>query len=758
VEDYGNVDQLNLFADSLWRTGATIVAFRPLGHRPIERVLDNTDRQHVKFDGPWFDSTSPIYFGSQLDDVPYKFAIAATTETARARFRPYIPKTDYYPVYCWARDGADRVAQTYRVRHAGGLTEITVDHRAVGKGWVFLGEYYLTQGWDNYVEITNKVDDPILADGRHVVVADAIRFGNGMGDANRGGGISGFPREEEASRYWVDRMLPVGAPPIHDTFEGSDQNTNVGAPPRMAAYMNREAFGSFTDRIYLGFHTNAVGGRGAVGLFCKDPDKRPDGQVEFAELVARQLNEDMTTTRSVRWPTNWTIHKKLTDSHINFGEIRRDALNNEMCATILEVAFHDNALDAMLIRDPRFRQLVADSATKAILRFLKAQKAALVADDLPPDAPVLLSAIALTSQSICLKWRTAHDGTTPMRPIRGYRIYHSVDGFAFGSAVEVGETTGVIIDNLKPAIPHFFKVCALNECGESRPSEVLGAWSGEFTTAPRHLIVYGFTTFSEDVVVSQTVHAGLGSPLRGGGEFVRIIPRKMNARNYVAHWGRALASAGAGFDSCTMEGLQELDSIPASYSAVMLALGKQSPTDWECDETTLRSLEKFREGGGALVLSGTNLIKCLEKSMKQSYSEPSKKRLPRIDWLTVRATTESLSASLVTWRGLDRTKAVDYVLDSGEGDAYRATGCDGLQLPKASVLMTYSGDKDQASMLLLKRTSSKGPVMLAGFPLECVQPAEQRASLFRQIEALIGKPQPTAKPTSAKSRQKAGKR
>jgi hypothetical protein len=140
VEDYGNVDQLNLFADSLWRTGATIVAFRPLGHQPIERVLDNTDRQHVKFDGPWFDSTSPIYFGSPLDDVPYKFAIAATTETARARFRPYIPKTDYYPVYCWARDGADRVAQTYRVRHAGGLTEITVDHRAVGKGWVFLGE------------------------------------------------------------------------------------------------------------------------------------------------------------------------------------------------------------------------------------------------------------------------------------------------------------------------------------------------------------------------------------------------------------------------------------------------------------------------------------------------------------------------------------------------------------------------------------------------------------------------------------------
>ena len=30
-----------------------------------------------------------------------------------------------------------------------------------------------------------------------------IRFGNGMGDIDRGGGVSGLPREDEAGLYWV---------------------------------------------------------------------------------------------------------------------------------------------------------------------------------------------------------------------------------------------------------------------------------------------------------------------------------------------------------------------------------------------------------------------------------------------------------------------------------------------------------------------------------------------------------------------------
>lgn len=741
VEDYGNLDQLNLFADVLWRTGATIVPFRPLGNQPVERVLDNSSRQHVQFQGAWYDSRSPMYYGTVCDEVPYKFAIAETSETALARYRPYLPKGDFYPVYCWARDGADRVPQLYRIRHAGGTTEVRVDHRAVGKGWVYLGEFYFRQGWEGYVEISNKVDDPALADGSHVVIADAIRFGNGRGDVNRGGGSSGYSREEEASRYWVERMLPVGAPPIFEPNETSDQNNNVGAPPRMAAFMNREHHGDFFDRIYLGFHTNAVGGRGAVGLFNTDPDKRPDRQVEFAQIVAQQLNDDMATSSPAEWPVGWIVRKKLTDSHINFGEIRRDAINNEMCATILEVAFHDNPLDAVLIRNPRFRLLVADSATKAILRFFKSCGVTLPADDLPPRAPRLLSATALSSSSVCLKWTWDGQCENTSYPLRGFRVFHSFDGFAFDGGAEVGITTAVIVTDLAAGKPHFFRIAAYNECGESRPSAVLGACATQSTTATRCLVVNAFSSFGEDVVLSQTVVSGLGAPLREGGEFVRIIPRKMNAFNYVAHWGNAIAHAGGDFDSCDATELNMIREIPTSYAAVMIALGKQSPDETPFRVELMKTLENFREAGGALVMSGTNVVKCLLPV------SPSDKRISKRGksakgawWENLKATTETLCPKAVVGVNGALLKGREFHLDAGDGDAFPSTGCDALSLAEANCLLHYDGDRSACAMVAVPRRGSQGPLAIAGFPVECVQPAMDRAVLFRGLLEFLRKP------------------
>ena len=350
VEDFGNLDQINYFADYCFRAGATVVPFRPLGVQPVERVLDNASRSGVGFQGPWFDSASKIYHGSARDAVPYRFAEASLEETAVARYRPVIPRADFYPVYCWARDGADRVVQTYRIVHSGGVTEVRVNHRRVGKGWVYLGQYYFEAGSSGYVEITNKVEDPADAEGGRVVIADSIRFGNGLGDINRGGGISGYPREEEASLYWVERMIPESAIEIQRPPGRNDQGANVGAPPRMASYMNRESDGSFFDRIYLGFHSNAIDpkqfryGRGATGLFTNSPELRTDYQVEWAELVARTINKDFAASGTMALPVPYEPFVNLTYSHIDFGEIRRDYLNNEMCATIVEVAFHDLSL------------------------------------------------------------------------------------------------------------------------------------------------------------------------------------------------------------------------------------------------------------------------------------------------------------------------------------------------------------------------------------------------------------------------------
>ena len=197
IEDLGNVDQMTFLADYLFRAGATVVPLRPVGHQTNQVVLDNDDAG-VTFSGTWNNSVQTTFFGS-AGDVPYRYATTQLTETAFARYRPNIPEAGFYPVYSWVLAGSDRAPdQLYRVQHAGGITEVKVNHHRVGTGLVYLGTYYFDAGTDGYVDISNKSS---IA-GR-VAIADMIRFGNGMGDIDRGGGVSGLPREDEAGLYWV---------------------------------------------------------------------------------------------------------------------------------------------------------------------------------------------------------------------------------------------------------------------------------------------------------------------------------------------------------------------------------------------------------------------------------------------------------------------------------------------------------------------------------------------------------------------------
>ncbi|MSU58057.1 MAG: hypothetical protein EXS35_07745 [Pedosphaera sp.] len=194
-EDYGNVDQMNFFALYCFNAGATVIPFRPIGNQTNEVVLDNDDAG-VSFSGAWSDSTFTNYYGSP-GDVPYRFASVAASETATATYTPNLPAAGYYPVYTWAGNGTNRTSQLYRIRHTGGEATVRVPHHLVGNGWIFLGTYHFNAGSNSAngaVVVSNLEPSPSFGS---VVMADAIRFGNGMGSINRGGGVSGYPRAEE---------------------------------------------------------------------------------------------------------------------------------------------------------------------------------------------------------------------------------------------------------------------------------------------------------------------------------------------------------------------------------------------------------------------------------------------------------------------------------------------------------------------------------------------------------------------------------
>ncbi|MGD9873820.1 MAG: hypothetical protein AB7T27_06075 [Kiritimatiellia bacterium] len=465
-EDAGNIDQLNLFAQYCFNAGATVVPFRPLGYQASEVVMDNTD-SGVTYAGTWYDSVSSIYFG-RSGDVPYRYAFAGINgQTASARFAPNLPAAGFYPVYCWVRSGADRVEQLYRIGHSGGQTEVRVNHERVGLGWVWLGNYHFEAGTNGFVEVSNDALPGRTADD--VVVADAIRFGNGMGDIDRGHGVSGYERELECSRYWIEKSVGQGmGPGIYNLDGYDDQDDNVGAPRRMTEEMNREQAGGFWDRVFLGFHSNAGSGaaRGALGLYdtryAEDVQQR---QMAYGQVLADEINTCMEAgDDGKKFSGDWSdVSGEVLGG--TFGELY-GAVGSEMNNTIIEVAFHDNEEDCLLMKNPDARAEIARACYQGTVRHLNANNPSNVPLAMLPEPPESLRVYG-GRRGVVVEW------DPPAGPAaEGYVIYSSRNGYGFGGGIVVtGETsTSVMFNSLPPDEVRYFRVAAWNRGGESLPS------------------------------------------------------------------------------------------------------------------------------------------------------------------------------------------------------------------------------------------------------------------------------------------------
>ena len=490
VEDFGNQDQMTFYADYLLRAGATVVPMRPVGNQVNEVVLDN-DSPGVTFSGAWSNSTSSVYYdedyGAVNDTVSYRFASINATETAVATYTPDIPEAGFYPVYTWVLDSGNRANQLYQIHDsAGGLTEIHVDHRQVGKGWVYLGTYHFDAGSSGRVEISNQ-----STDGGSVVVADAIRFGNGMGDMRDGpagvghpsGTISGQPRQDENSLMWTWRAIGQGHNPA--SVIGT---SNVSAPTRMAEHMNANA-NPFGTSVYIGFHSNGGGGRGAVGLIDQTFGDQTPNQPELAFYTGRQINQDMQALNGL-FEHNWSTRTTHTFSS-SFGEIDLGQ-NAEMDATIIEVAFHDQALDAELMRDPKVRDQLARSTYEATLEYFD-DFGGLNNPASQPSTPLGVSATAAANGDLTVSWTPGPTGVQGGTPT-AHRVYVSRNGYSYSGYVEIagagaGSHTFAAADLDDDA--YYFKVVAVNSGGESPRSAVMSA-SKPTSSDENILIVDGF--------------------------------------------------------------------------------------------------------------------------------------------------------------------------------------------------------------------------------------------------------------------------
>lgn len=753
-EDYGNLDQMTLFAYYCFNAGATVVPMRPVGHQTNEVVLDNTS-PGVTWSGSWSDSGSTIYYGS-AGQVPYRFASIAATETATATYTPNIPVAGFYPVYAWTRHGSDRTAQLYRIRHTGGESQVRIPHEKVGNGWVYLGTYYFNAGFNSAngaVVISNLRPTPTYGS---VVIADAIRFGNGMGDVvpkpknTETTTVSGYPREEECSRYWVQRSLGQGQSTSIIAPGSSDNDANVGTPPRMAREMNREQSGNMTDRVYVGFHSNAGGGRGCVGLYNNEtlfPGTSTPNQQRLALLVSTELDSDMKVLPlEVAWQSRSSLAYARTD--YAFGEIRGSSLNTsgygvEMDATIIEVAFHDHASDAVLLRNPRVRDWMARSTYQGIMRYFGEFDPGFTVRYLP-EPPHNVRAVA-TDTGIVVSWSTPIPSRRSGAPT-DYVVYRSTDGYGFGNPVYVGSTaTTLTLTGLPTDTDLYFRVAAVNAGGESLPSDVVGCRRASNPAAPRVLVVNGFPRLDRFTNLRQTPSVTNWKPPGNSGTMERVLPRSNNSFDYMAQYGKALNTHARAFDSCSRTAVTSGQVQMTNYTVVIWAAGQEQTGT--IDSAAQNLIAAYLAGGGGLFVSGSEIARDLGRATSPAASRAflqnhlhatlASDAHTNSGSYTVSAAADGIFAGVANGtidngtRGIYWVKSPEVLTPSGVG---------------ARAALNYTGGLGGAGAVQYDGSAGGGRVVYFGFPFETIYQEARRNSYMGQVLSFLSAPPPAGSP------------
>lgn len=745
VEPFGTQDQMTFLANYLFQAGATIVPMRPVGHQLNEIVLDN-DSAGVTYAGAWINSTGTRYYdedyGAVADAVSYRFASISATETATATYTPTISQAGFYPVYTWVAYGSNRTNQLYKVNHSGGTTEVRVDHRMVGNGWVYLGTYHFDAGTSGSVVISNQTTA-----GGNVVIADAIRFGNGMGDlpdgpngaGNSGGTISGKPREDEAALLWVIRGIGQGI--NTSTFFGvTGSDPNVAAPAIMAEHMNANT-NAFGSSVYLAIHSNAFNGTARGGLSLINSSNPTPNQSALATYIGQQINDDMKALDGT-FDYNWSTRTPTLAGA--YGEINASRFQNssnvvEMDATLAEVAFHDNPQDANIMRDPRGRDALARAMYQGLLQYFDVY-GGLNSPVSLPTAPTNVHAKSNASGEITINWDAGP--TTPVSvngaPATGFRVYASVDGYGFdgGTYVAGGNTRSVTLSGYDPTLPYYFKVVAVNAGGESHASEVMTVLpsGGE----KQVLIVNGYdrNRGSKNFRYVTKIVIPNGATLTVD----RVYQRYNNSFDYVVQTHAAINAAkpGVHVDSTSNEAVISGAVNLGDYDTVIWILGEETTEDKTFDATEQSKVQQFIAGGGNLFLSGSEIgwdldaqgggVAFYEGTLKANYIADD------ANTYNVNVTAGGIFAGL---SGLSFSNGA--VFTGADGQLYNVDYPDVIA-PQAGAIsaLSYSGGTGGTAAIQLQGTGGNGSIVMLAFPFEAINSAATRAAIMDRVLGFFG--------------------
>ena len=644
---------LNFLLPMLENAGANVFLPRERDTQKNEIIVDNDTSQNSSIyrevgEKKYFLNEKNVGFAAKKKfytekENPFLDGTCRVLQTnnensASVEYIPNIPESGFYSVsVCWQRHVKTAEDANYQVFHTGGITDFLVNQNIAFGTWIYLGNFYFEKGINadfGKVVLTNK-----SAKSNHFVIADAVRFGGGMGNIARRPAdssflenlpadkkknakllsnftkeeyeISGKPRYLEGARYWLQW---AGAP--YDIYSHSfglnDYIDDFVSRGKWAKYLNDNSTNASEGSglkipldLSLAFHSDA-GLRdtitGTLAIFTN----KSEGKTEFLNSQSRYVSRDMAdiiqnaVVEDIRrvYDKNWTNRGILNKS---YAESRFP----EVPSMILEIMSHQNILDMKLGQSPEFQFLLARSVYKGILKFLAFQNdKEYVVQPLPINT---FSAI-LTGDSVQLKWRQTLDPLEVTAKPNGYIVYTRTEGKGFDNGIFTKDTTLTAAVEKNKILS--YKITAVNDGGESFPSEILSVCKRD-NHKETVLIINGFTRVSAPESFRADTLAGFGSwqdfgvPYKNDLAFVGEqynfnlnsvwldddepgfgashgdFDAKMVAGNsfdYPYIHGVSISKAGHSFCSASVAAVENSDVDMNNFFIVDLILGKQKTT------------------------------------------------------------------------------------------------------------------------------------------------------------------------------------
>lgn len=511
----------------LENAGAVVFTPRERDWQKNEVIVDNGGRGYVEDSGKETWKTAQekgfAYHAGTYRDGENPFtqgtvrAVKATkkADVSWASYQPNIPQGGKYAVYVSYQSLKNSVSDAqYIVMHKGQRTIFKVNQQMGGGTWVYLGTFDFDRGNNefNRVVVTNSSSESGL------VTTDAVRFGGGMGNIERGGSCSGMPRCLEGARYsaqWAGVPYSVYSSKNGSDDYGDDINVRSNMTNWLAGgstYVPTLEGKKVPIELSLAVHSDAgytTVNDSIIGSLAICTTSFNDGRLNsgVSRMVSHDFADSLLTglQRDISGKYRKWTRRYLWDR--NYSETRKP----EVPSAIIETMSHQNFADMRRGLDPNFRFTLARSLYKTILRFVNGNHSV---PSVVQPLPVSNFRIERNSSGgLRLSWIAEKDEQEPTAVPTSYIVYTSEDGMGFDNGTVV--YTSSFDFEAKKGVNYCFKVTALNRGGESFPSETLAAYLSKSAHAKDILVVDGFSRLSGPAVVDDYSRQGfdLGSDI-----------------------------------------------------------------------------------------------------------------------------------------------------------------------------------------------------------------------------------------------------